>query len=161
MVLDLTLTSVLTFFTILSLLAVYSILDIRDRRVKNDFVLAGGVLGCIILILTGHFVSSAILHATAILLVVPLAYVLYRIGSMGGADVKVLFVLVLVSPGIELGVWNQPVLEAIVALGGELSIMLLGGYLYWRFKRNNENVTPPLIPFLLVSYLAIQMLALL
>ena len=160
MVLDLSIVSILTFFTIISLLVVYSILDIRDRRVMNEFVLAGGVVGCIVLILTGHFVANLVLHLTGLLLVIPLAFILFRIGSIGGADAKVLFIVALISPGIELGSWSQPILEAILALGGELVAILVGGYLYWRFNRNEENSTPPLIPLLLVGYLIVQVIAL-
>ena len=160
MVLDISIVSILTFFTIISLLVVYSILDIRDRRVMNEFVLAGGVVGCIVSILTGHFVANLVLHLTGLLLVIPLAFILFKIGSIGGADAKVLFIVALISPGIELGSWSQPILEAILALGGELVAILVGGYLYWRFKRNEENSTPPLIPLLLVGYLIVQIVAL-
>lgn len=160
MVLDLSIASVMSFFTIISLLVVYSILDIRDRRVMNEVVFTGGVGGCIVLILSGHIASNLVLHLTALLLVLPLAYTLFRIGSIGGADAKILFIVALISPGVELGIWSQPILEAILALGGELVAMLLGGYLYWRFKRNEENSTPPLIPLLLVGYLIVQVIAL-
>lgn len=160
MVLDLSIASIMPFVTIMVLLVVYSILDIRDRKVKNELVFAGGAVGCIVSVLTGHFVLWWELHLTALLLVIPLVYLLFRIGSIGGADAKVLFVVTIVSPGIELGIWNQPVLEAIIGLGGELIVMLLGGYFYWRYRRESENSTPPLIPFLLVGYLAIQVLAL-
>jgi hypothetical protein len=160
MVLDSSVASIMSFSTIILLLVIYSILDLRDRRVKNELVLAGGAIGCIVLILTGHFVSNISLHLTALLLIIPLAYILFRMGSIGGADAKVLFVVALVSPGIELGTWDQPVLEAIIGLGGELIAMLLGGYLYWRMRRNDENETPPLILFLLMGFLAIQVIAL-
>jgi Flp pilus assembly protein protease CpaA len=160
MVLDLSLVSILSFFTIISLLVIYSSLDIRDRKVMNEVVFGGGIVGSIVLILTGHFASNLILHLTALLLVIPLTYILFRIGSIGGADAKVLFIVAFISPGIELGSWNQPVLEAILALGVEFVSMLLGGYLYWRFRRNDGNTTPPLLPFLLVGYLAIQVIAL-
>ena len=160
MVLDLSIVSIVTFFTIISLLVVYSILDIRDRKVMNEVVFVGGVVGCIVLILTGHFIANLVLHLTALLLVIPLAYILFRIGSIGGADAKILFIVALISPGIELGIWSQPILEAIVGLGGELVVVLLGGYLYWRFKRNEGNSTPPLIPLLLLGYLIVQVIAL-
>ena len=160
MVLDLSIESIVPFVTVTSLLVIYSILDIRERRIKNEFVLVGGVVGCVVLILTDHFVTNIVLHATAIVTILPLAYILFRIGSIGGADAKILFVVGLISPGVELGVWSQQVLEAIVGVGGELIVMLLGGYLYWRFRGNSEDTTPPLIPFLLVGYLAIQLIAL-
>lgn len=158
MVLDLTVMSVTSFLTIISLLVIYSILDIRDRKVKNEIVLAGSIVGCMILLLTGHFVHNIVLHLVALVLVVPLSLILFRISSIGGADAKVLFSIALISPGIELGDWSQPVLEAIVGLGGELIVMLLGGYLYWRCK--NRERTPPLIPILFMGYLIVQLFAL-
>ena len=158
MVLDLTVMSISSVLTIISLLVIYSILDIRDRRVRNEIVFVGGVLGCLILVLTEHFVYNTVLHLSALLLVVSLSYILFRIGSIGGADAKVLFTIALLSPGIELGAWSQPVLEAIVGFGGELIVMLLGGYLYWKFK--SRESTPPLIPILFMGYLIMQLFAL-
>ena len=147
-----------SFLTIISLLVIYSILDVRDRKVKNEIVLAGSIVGCMILLLTGHVVQNSVLHLTAMILVIPISYILFRIGSIGGADVKVLFTIALLSPGIELGVWSQPVLEAIVGLGGELIVMILGGYLYWRYRSRER--TPPLIPILFLGYLIVQLFAL-
>ncbi|NHI90558.1 MAG: hypothetical protein EAX87_13640 [Candidatus Thorarchaeota archaeon] len=160
MVLDLSLVSFVHFITIILLLVVYSILDLRYRTVKNELVLAGVIIGGTISVFTSHFVTSIVLHATALLLTIPLVYILFRLGSIGGADAKVLFIVSLFSPGIELANWNQPVLEAILGLGGELFIMLLGGYLYWRVKRNDKEITPPLLPFLLLGYLVIQIFSL-
>jgi Flp pilus assembly protein protease CpaA len=160
MVLDLSVASILSFCTIIILLVIYSFLDVRERRVKNEFILVGGIVGCIFLLLTSHFVSNIVLHVTALVMVAPLAYILFRMRSIGGADVKSLFLVALISPGIELRVLNIPVLEATIGVGGELMVMLLGGYLYWRLKINDENATPPLIPFLLLGYLAIQLIAL-
>ena len=160
MVLDLSVASILSFCTIIILLVIYSFLDVRERRVKNEFILVGGIVGCIALLLTSHFVSNIILHMTALVMVAPLAYTLFRMRSIGGADVKSLFLVALISPGIELRVLHIPVLEAVIGVGGELMVMLLGGYLYWRLKINDENATPPLIPFLLLGYLAIQLIAL-
>jgi Flp pilus assembly protein protease CpaA len=126
--------------------------------VKNEIALIGGIGGCIILMFTGHFLQNTVLHLTALILVIPLSYILFRIGSIGGADAKVLFTIALLSPGIELGLWSQPVLEAIVGLGVELIVMLLGGYLYWRYK--NRESTPPLIPILFLGYLVVQLFTL-
>jgi len=136
-------------------------LDIRDRKVRNELVLVGGVLGCIVLLLTSHFVSNFVLHVAALLMIFPLVYILFRLGSIGGADAKSLLIVALISPGIELRLLNIPILEAIVAIGVELIIMLSGGFLYWRLKRDTEDAPPPLIPFLLLGYLVIQLSALL
>ncbi len=159
MVLNFTVMSIASFLTIIALLVIYSILDIRDRKVRNAIVFVGGVVGCLILVLTGHFVYNVVLHLSALLLVVPLSFILFRIGSIGGADAKVLFTIALLSPGIEMGAWSQPILEAIVGLGGELIVMLLGSYLYWRYKTGERS--PPMIPILLMGYLIVQLFALL
>jgi len=157
---DITFSSIISFFTVTLLLVFYSILDYQDRRVRNEFIITGCIIGSIALIFTGHLTSNLVLHSTSLLLIVPISYILFRIGSIGGADVKVLFVLTFISPGIELAILNDPVLEAIIGVGGELGVMLLGGYFFWRLRKGNEKITPPLIPFLLVGYLAIQVFAL-
>jgi len=158
MVLTLSVMEIMAFLTILSLLVVYSVLDVRDRMVKNEIILAGLIVGGIISLLTGHFLHYSVLHLTALILVIPLTFILFRLGSIGGADAKVLFTIALLSPGIEFGDWSLPYLEAILGLGAQLAVMLLGGYLYWR-NRSKEN-TPPLIPILFVGYLIVQLLAL-
>ena len=88
MVLDLSIASIMSVLTIISLLLIYSILDIRDRKVRNEFLFVGGVVGCIVLLLTNHFTTNLVLHVAALLIVLPPTYILFRIGSIGGADVK-------------------------------------------------------------------------
>ncbi len=158
MVLDLTVMSISVFLTVSSLLVIYSVLDIRDRRVRNEIVFFGAAMGSIILILTEHFAYNAVLHLAALLLVIPISYILFRLGSIGGADAKVLLTVALLSPGVEFGDWSQPVLEAIIGIGGEIFVMLLGGYLFWKYK--DTDGTPPLIPILFIGYLVVQSLAL-
>jgi Flp pilus assembly protein protease CpaA len=136
---------------------VYSVLDVRERRVNNEIIIVGLTVGCTITFLTGHFIQQSWIHLLALVYAVPLSLVLYKSGSIGGADVKVLFTVALLSPGIELGDWSNNILEVVLGFGLQLVIMLIGGYLYWRIK-NREN-TPPLIPMLLVGYLIAQVLA--
>jgi hypothetical protein len=150
--------TVSSFLVVISLLVIFSILDVRNRIVRNELILGGLIVGCVILLMTGHFILFPLLHMTALILVIPIAYILFRLGSIGGADVKVLFTIAILSPGIEFGDWSQPILEAIFGLGGEMIIMILGGYLFWR-KTNKED-TPPLIPMLLIGYLFVQLIAL-
>ena len=159
MVLDLSVAAIASFLTVTSLLVIYSILDIRQRRVPNEYIAVGGVVGCVVILLTGH-IANLVLHVTALVIVFAMGYTLFRMRSIGGADVKSLFLVALISPGIELRALNIPVLEAVIGVGGELMVMLLGGYLYWRLKINDDNATPPLIPFLLLGYLAIQLIVL-
>ncbi len=160
MALDLSLAATSSFLTITSLLVIYSILDIRQRRVPNEYIAVGSIVGCSVILLTGHLLSNLVLHVTSLVIVFALGYTLFRMRSIGGADVKSLLLVALISPGIELRALNIPVLEAVVGMGVEFFVMLLGGYLYWRIRINDENATPPLIPFLLLGYLAVQLIAL-
>jgi len=166
MVLALSVMSVTSFIVTTALLTLYSVFDIRDRRVKNEIILGGLIVGCIVLLLTSHFVQQFWLHLLAIIYVVPLSMILYKGGSIGGADLKVMFTVALLSPGIELGEWmvtsnlfvSSYLLEVALGFGGQLIVMLLGGYLYWRYSK--KEGTPPLIPFLFLGYFIIQLLAL-
>ncbi len=81
-------------------------------------------------------------------------------GAIGGADLKTLVILSIVSPGIELALWIDPVLEAIVGGGLMMLIMLILGYLYSNWSTKTSESGTPLIPFLSVAYVLIQLLAL-
>ncbi len=124
-------------------------------------MLAGGVIGLAIVILTGHLIQNPLLHLTAPLFVIVLSYVLFRIGTIGGADLKALFILSIISPGIELALWIDPVLEAVVGGGLEMLIMLILGYAYSSWSRKDKDRGTPLIPFLSIAFVIIQILALL
>ena len=100
--LDLSIASIVSFGIVVSLLVIYSIIDIRERRVPNEYIVAGGIVGCIALLLTSHFLSNLILHLTALLVVFLMGYALFRMHSIGGADVKSLLLVALISPGIAL-----------------------------------------------------------
>jgi hypothetical protein len=157
MVLTFSMADIASLLTVMALLAIFSIFDLRDHKVRNEIVFSGLIIGCVIALLTGHFIQYPLLHLTALILVTPISFILFRMGSIGGADVKVLFSIAVLSPGIELGDWGQPILEAIIGMGGEMMIMLFGGYLYW-ISRNKEE-TPPLIPILFLGYIIVQLFA--
>ena len=155
--------SMVSFVTMTMLLTIFSIMDIRYRRVRNRDMLIGGSLGAIICIISGHMLSNSFLHMSACFFVLPISYILFRTGSIGGADAKVLWITSIISPGIEFVSWENPVLEGIVISGIEIVFMLLLGFIYWKIsvqKTSPEDKrTPPLIPFLFVAYLLIQCLA--
>ncbi len=142
------------------LLIMYAILDIRTRKVPNQVMLIGGIVGLAVVLRFGHIVDFALLHLTAVLVALILGYTLFRIGAFGGADVKVLFTIAIISPGIEFASWENPILEGIVAVGLQLVITLLCGYLISRRKTDGTEVIP-LIPILFGAYLVLQLLALL
>lgn len=166
MALDLSITSVLAFSVTLVLLIVYSIMDLHGRKVRNLYMLAGGLVGFSVTVLSGHVAESPVLHLTAFIFVSFLSYLLFRIGSLGGADAKSLVTVAIMSPGIEFAVWNSPTFEAFVGGGLGLFIMLLLGYVYSRWTKNVQDKfeegrpVVPQIPFLLLGYVIIQVLAL-
>ena len=119
-------------------------------------------IGFIIVVLTGHLLNQFALHISSIVFVLIVSYVLFRQGSIGGADAKSLLLIAITSPGVELGDWGNPLFEGIIAGGLEMFVMLLLGTLYWRTKASQseeDTQIPPLIPFLLIGYLVIQLLA--
>jgi Flp pilus assembly protein protease CpaA len=142
------------------ILTIYSFDDLRTRKVPNQFVLTGLFVGVCMGVLNGHLIEHAVLHLTAAVLTLILGYVLFRIGALGGADVKTLFTIAIISPGIEFAIWENPVLEGIVAVGIQLVITLLCGYLI-SLRKSEETEPIPLIPILFGAYLVLQLLALL
>jgi Flp pilus assembly protein protease CpaA len=140
-------------------------MDIRERKVSNHYMLLGGVIGLVIAVLTGRLIQSPVLQLTALLLVILLSYVLYQIKAIGGADLKALIILSILSPGIELTLWADPILEAVVGGGLEILIMLIIGLAYSNWSKRVSSSQDkaergtPLIPFLSVAYVIIQLLA--
>ena len=116
-------------------------------------------MGFAIVLQFGHIVDYALLHLTAVLVALILGYTLFRIGALGGADVKVLFSIAIISPGIEFASWGNPILEGIVAVGLQLMIILVIGYLIAQ-RKTDETEVIPLIPILFGAYLVLQLLAL-
>ena len=159
MVLEITVSAILSFTFATILLFIYSVFDLRTRKVPNQVILGGAIVGLAIVILSGHIVEQAMLHLTAVLVTLVLGYILFRIGSFGGADVKAIFTIAIISPGIEFGSWGDPVLEAILAIGLLLVIALVSGYIISQRKTVGTEVVP-LIPIIFTAYLVLQVLAL-
>lgn len=167
MVLDLSIGSLVVFLTMMLLLVFCSIMDIRSRRVTNRIVAMCYITGLAVALVAGRLLIEPVLHLSSILFVASLSYVLFRLGALGGADVKILCAVALISPGAELSVVGSPLYEAVLSAGLQMTVMLLGGYLYSQHSKNQERngeaagSRPPLIPLLLVGYLAAQLLAVL
>ncbi len=167
MVLDLSIGSLVVFLTMMLLLVFCSIMDIRSRRVTNRIVVMCCITGLAVALLAGRLLIEPVLHLSAVLFAASLSYVLFRLGALGGADVKLLCAVALISPGTELSVIGSPLYEAVLSAGFQMSVMLLGGYLCSQRSKNQEKngkatgSRPPLIPFLLVGYSAAQLLAVL
>lgn len=161
MVLEITIPSIVSFIATIILLLIYAAFDLRTRLVPNRIMVAGGVIGAVIVILTGHLINQALLHLSAGAFTLFLSYLLFRIGALGGADVKAVVTIAIVSPGIEFASWSDSVVEGIVGSGLLLIIILLGAYIFSRYrtKEEEERVTP-LLPIILATYLLLQLLAL-
>lgn len=159
MVLIITISEISSFVFTTVLLFIYAVFDLRTRKIPNQAMFIGGFMGLAIVLGFGHIVEYALLHLTAILVALILGYTLFRIGSFGGADAKIIFIIAIISPGIEFASWGNPILEGIVAVGFQLGITLLCGYLLSRLKKDRIEVIP-LIPILFAAYLVLQLLAL-
>jgi Flp pilus assembly protein protease CpaA len=137
----------------------YAVLDFRTRKVPNQAMLIGGIVGLGVVLQFGHIVEYAVLHLTAVLIVLILGCILFRIGALGGADVKTLFTIAIISPGIEFASWGTPILEGILVVWLQLVIVLVVGYLI-SLRKKEETEIIPLIPILFGAYLVLQLLAL-
>ena len=160
MVLEITIPSILSFATTATLLLTYAVLDLRTRIVPNQIMIAGGFTGLVIIILTGHLIDQALLHLSASVFMVLVAYLLFRTGAFGGADVKAVVTVTILSPGIEFASWSDPILEGVLGSGLLLVAVLLGAYLFSRYRPKEEGLSAtPLLPIVLAAYLLLQLLA--
>jgi Flp pilus assembly protein protease CpaA len=159
MELVITLSSISSFTFMVILFIIYCVFDIRYREIPNRAILIGGVLGLGVILFSGHLAEHALLHLTAVILTGILGYVLFRIGSLGGADVKILLTIAIISPGVEFASWSDPILEGIMVVGILLSITLMAGYLVSK-RKTDDSIVIPLIPIMFCVYLVLQLLAL-
>ncbi|NHI83552.1 MAG: hypothetical protein EAX81_04550 [Candidatus Thorarchaeota archaeon] len=161
MTFEATFASALSFIAMSILLVIYGTLDVKHREVSNKYMFTGIVASMIIVIATGRLFEQPLLHITAILVMILLSFALYRLGAIGGADIKSLLIIGVLSPGIEFAVWEDTILEGILVSGLEIILMLTLGILYWQLQGSNrpEKNVVPLIPFLLLAYLGVQLIA--
>ncbi|MHA1637090.1 MAG: prepilin peptidase [Candidatus Thorarchaeota archaeon] len=162
MALELTIVTIMSFLITSLLLLVYSWMDFKDRKVQNQAMLVGFVIGISSIIVSGHFLERIELHVIAGVFVCILSYILFRLKSIGGADFKSLITIAIISPGIEFTTWESPLYEAIIGAGLQIGIMLFLGYMIWKRSAREENEArrpTPLIPLLLVAYFVVQLLA--
>ena len=162
MTLELTESTIVSFLITSLLLLVYSWMDLKDRKVPNQVMLVGFVIGIGSIIVTGHLFEKLELHLIAGVFVCIISYILFRLKSIGGADFKSLITIAIISPGIEFTVWESPLYEAIIGTSLQIGVMLFLGYLVWKYSTKDENETrrpTPLIPMLLIAYFTVQILA--
>ncbi|NWF95369.1 MAG: prepilin peptidase [Candidatus Thorarchaeota archaeon] len=164
MALIVTPSSALSFLAACALLTVCSVTDLRQRVVPNRIVALGAISGIILVSATGHLMSEVELHIVAILMVSPVLYLLWRIGTIGGGDLKMITVITIVSPGIELTSWSPAMAEVIMGTLLQILLMLTMAELYsrWYLRTHGgpeRKGRTPLVPFLFAAYLATQLLA--
>jgi Flp pilus assembly protein protease CpaA len=100
MVLVITVSTISSFIFAVSLLIIYSYLDIKTREIPNRLMFIGGILSLGVILQSDHLIENASLHLTAVLFTLVLGYILFRIGALGGADVKTLITIAIISPGV-------------------------------------------------------------
>ena len=157
MTVDQSISSIVIVLYVILLLLVLSVADIRSRTAPNSYLVGGGGIGILIEIAMG-VEPEIILRVISLAFTMALALSLYRIGAVGGGDVKTLIVVALLSPGLPTTTCDYEVLEAVLAGGIELFVMLLLGTIHSRFRSDGGRTSEitPLIPYLLVGYLVVQ-----
>lgn len=158
MVLDLGLASLTSITLICVILGVCTVLDLRERRIPNRIIVVFAITGALLVVVTGHLAQDWILHLSSTATFLTLGYILFKMGAIGGGDLKTSLLIGLVSPGLELVGWADPVLEGFMISAIELAIMLLLGYLAGRI-RDHSHARIPLIPLIFVAYLAVQIMS--
>lgn len=161
MTVDQSISGIVIVLYVILLLLVLSVADIRSRTAPNSYLVGGGGIGILIEIAMG-VEPEIILRVISLAFTMALALSLYRIGAVGGGDVKTLIVVALLSPGLPTTTCDE-VLEAVLAGGIELFVMLLLGTIHSRFRSDGGRTSEitPLIPYLLVGYLVVQIASIL
>ena len=155
MVLEITSQGVAAFGFAVGVFLLFSYMDLKERKVQNRIVVAAFIIGLSLSLISGHFLDHLYLHLAAIcisLLTIPLFY----IGTIGGADLKIIVLLQFVSPGYEFGHYGDFLYEATLGVLFPLIVMFVLGILYSEKKADSKPT--PLIPFLFVGYLLVQLL---
>lgn len=145
------------------ILSVNSYLDIKTRRIPNRLIWLEGTLSVLFVLISGRVVTQPFLHVYSFTFSLAMGYLLFKVGSMGGGDVKTLVVISIASPGVEFVELMSGTLEAIIAVGCILFVTLLFGHLHVilykeRLQETRSRMSPPLIPYLLMGYILIQVL---
>ena len=151
----------ISFATAVILLLVFSFFDVKERKVSNGLLLTGGLVGCVVSILTGQLFALPVLYISTLTFILVLSYSLFRLGAVGGADVKALLVVAITSPGLVYAHWENQIYEGVMIGAIEVLMMVLLGYFYWQIHRRTsstklERRTVPLLPLLLVAYIGVQ-----
>ncbi len=155
--------TIVVFIECVVVLTWFSHVDISTRRIPNRQILVALVLASLTVIASGYLFDHLILHASAVGFTGFMVCVLYRLGSIGGGDVKLLLIVAFLSPGVIFVSGMNPVFEGIIASGLLIFGMLLLGWLYSRMCEKKDASCPrtiiPLVPCLTLSYIILQTIA--
>ncbi len=160
MTVEITFSGIASFVYVVVVLFIFSKMDLKDRHVPNQLMGAGMGIGIVLALLTGHLIEQLVLHIMAIVLSLLIGAVLFRLKAIGGADAKSVLLIACISPGIEFGAYENLVLEASIGCLIPVLLMLILGYVYYKKKPENDTRTTPLIPFLLIGFVVVQLFAL-
>jgi Flp pilus assembly protein protease CpaA len=136
-------------------------MDFKTRKVSNELMTMSLALGVLMGIVTGHLIDQLYLHLVGIFIAVVFAVPLFYMNAFGGADVKTVILLQFISPGLELGTYAEFVTEGMIGVFTPMLFMLVLGLLYSRSEGKIDGKKTPLIPFLLVGYILMQLIVLL
>ncbi len=159
MVLEITAQGLIAFGLAAALLVMFSTMDIKTRRVPNDIVAMALMIGLLTGVVTGHLLNQIYLHLVAISIAFLFTIPLFYRGAIGGADAKTVLLVACISPGFEFGQLGDVVFEGILGVLVPLLVMFIIGILYRKKQVEPDDRPIPLIPFLLVGYLLVQLLA--
>ncbi len=156
---ELSYSHVIASIAVLWVLTHFSVLDLKGRRVSNRYSALYVVAGVVITGLTGHLSDELVLHLMGLVVILSLSLGLYRIGSLGGGDVKTFIIVAICSPGLEFVGLEDVVIESLIGTGGLVILTLFFSLMYVRYlkPKSDSGRTTPLILFILLAYLVIQL----
>ncbi|MDF1538012.1 MAG: hypothetical protein P1Q69_03825 [Candidatus Thorarchaeota archaeon] len=160
MVLEVTAQGIVAFGLAVGLLVMVGTMDIKTRKVSNDIMAIAIAIGSLTGIVTGHLLDQAFLHLIAFIVTLLLVIPLFYKGAIGGADTKTVMLLAVISPGFEFGQYSDPIFEGILGVLVPLLVMFVMGSIYSKKKVSTDSRRTPLIPFLFIGYLIVQLLVL-
>ncbi|MFW9849946.1 MAG: prepilin peptidase [Candidatus Thorarchaeota archaeon] len=161
MAVEITMQGIMAFGLSVSLLTLFSLMDIKTRKVSNELMTISLAVGVLMSIVTGHLLDQLYLHLVGIFLAVIFAVPLFYMNAFGGADVKTMILLQFISPGLELGNFAEFLAEGMIGVFVPLLFMLVLGLVYSKRGGKTDRDKTPLIPFLFVGYLLMQLIVLL
>ncbi|MGV9169871.1 MAG: prepilin peptidase [Promethearchaeia archaeon] len=155
---------ILAFFATVGFLSLIGYYDFKKREIDNTIMVASAILGGLLTLLSGHLFEFQWQHLVAVPFTVVLATILFNVGAIGGADLKALVIISIISPRIEFHDVLNPIFECVISISVQILVMLILGQIWYILNRKQDSeseTVPPLLPFLLIGYISIQIIPLL